>query len=106
MSDPLRFNDAIWERAEQLGFSLDMITSEYDSPQFEYTLTFDDALKAVDDIVLFRQMAREIAPEHGLILSFMPKPIAEAGGSGMHITFRLLTKTGIPTILWSCWRTR
>ena len=30
MSDPMRFNDAIWERAEQLGFSLDMITSEYD----------------------------------------------------------------------------
>ena len=52
MSDPLRFNDAIWERAEQLGFSLDMITSEYDSPQFEYTLTFDDALKAVDDIII------------------------------------------------------
>ena len=94
MSDPLRFNDAIWERAEQLGFSLDMITSEYDSPQFEYTLTFDDALKAVDDIVLFRQMAREIALEHGLILSFMPKPIAEAGGSGMHINFSFVDENG------------
>lgn len=94
MADPLRFNDAIWERAEALGFRLDMITSEYDSPQFEYTLTFDDALKAVDDIVLFRQMAREIALEHGLILSFMPKPIAEAGGSGMHINFSFVDENG------------
>ncbi len=86
-SDPLRFNDAIWEKADELGFRLDMITTEYDSPQFEYTLTFDDAVKAVDDIVLFRLMAREIALEHGVVLSFMPKPIAEAGGSGMHINF-------------------
>ena len=86
-TDPLRFTDEIWERADQLGFRLDMITAEYDSPQFEFTLTFDDAVKAVDDIVLFRLMAREIALEHGLILTFMPKPIAEAGGSGMHINF-------------------
>ena len=86
-ADPLRFTDEIWERADQLGFRLDMITAEYDSPQFEFTLTFDDAVKAVDDIVLFRLMAREIALEHGLILTFMPKPIAEAGGSGMHINF-------------------
>jgi glutamine synthetase len=86
-TDPLGFNDAIWEAAEKLGFQLDMITAEYDAPQFEYTLTFDNALKAVDDIVLFRQMAREIALGFGVILTFLPKPLAEAGGSGMHINF-------------------
>ncbi|MDA0224382.1 MAG: glutamine synthetase family protein [Proteobacteria bacterium] len=86
-TDPLGFNDAIWEAAEKLGFRLDMITAEYDAPQFEYTLTFDNALKAVDDIVLFRQMAREIALGFGIVLTFLPKPFAEAGGSGMHINF-------------------
>ncbi len=93
-ADPLRFNDRIWEMAEQLGFCLDMITAEFDSPQFEYTLTFDDAVKAVDDIVLFRLMAREIALEYGIVLTFMPKPIAEAGGSGMHINFSFQDDTG------------
>lgn len=93
-SDPIRFNDAIWEKADELGFRLDMICTEYDSPQFEYTLTFDDAVKAVDDIVLFRLMAREIALEHGIVLSFMPKPIAEAGGSGMHINFSFIDGDG------------
>ena len=93
-SDPLRFNDAIWEKADELGFRLDMITTEYDSPQFEYTLTFDEAVKAVDDIVLFRLMAREIALEHGIVLSFLPKPIAEAGGSGMHINFSFVDGDG------------
>ena len=93
-ADPLRFNDRIWEMADQLGFSLDMITAEFDTPQFEYTLTFDDVVKAVDDIVLFRLMAREIALEYGIVLTFMPKPIAEAGGSGMHVNFSFVDASG------------
>ena len=93
-TDPLRFNDAIWEAADDLGFSLEMITAEFDSPQYEYVLTFDSAVKAVDDIVLFRLMAREIALEHGIVLTFMPKPIAEAGGSGMHVNFSFADTSG------------
>ena len=93
-ADPMRFNDRIWRKAEDLGFRLEMITAEYDSPQFEYTLCFDDALQAVDDIVLFRLMAREIALEHGIILTFLPKPIPELGGSGMHINFSFCDAQG------------
>ncbi len=93
-ADPLRFNDRIWAMADEMGFSLDMITAEFDSPQFEYVLTFDDAVKAVDDIVLFRLMAREIALEYGIVLTFMPKPIAEAGGSGMHVNFSFVDESG------------
>lgn len=93
-TDPRGFNDRIWEVATRLGFRLDMITAEYDSPQFEYTLTFDDAVKAMDDIVLFRQLAREVALGEGVILSFMPKPLAEAGGCGMHVNFSFTDKDG------------
>lgn len=93
-ADPLRFNDRIWEMADRLGFSLEMITAEFDTPQFEYVLTFGDAVKAVDDIVLFRLMAREIALEYGIVLSFMPKPVAEGGGSGMHINFSFTNESG------------
>ena len=93
-SDPMHVNDIIWRKAEEMGFKLDMITAEYDSPQFEYTLTFDDALKAVDDIVLFRLMAREIALNQGIVLTFMPKPVAELGGSGMHINFSFTDEDG------------
>ncbi|MEP1209279.1 MAG: glutamine synthetase family protein [Rhizobiaceae bacterium] len=93
-TDPHRFNDEIWAAAEAFGFAVDMFTAEYDTPQFEYTLTFDDALRAVDDIVLFRQMAREVAFEQGLYLTFMPKPIEEAGGSGMHINFSFTDEDG------------
>ena len=93
-TDPRGFNDAIWARATALGFKLDMITAEYDAPQFEYTLTFDDALRAVDDIILFRLLAREVALEHGIVLSFLPKPIEGAGGSGMHINCSFTDASG------------
>jgi glutamine synthetase len=92
--DPLRFVDAIWETATEAGFRIDCMTSEYDSPQYEFTLTYDDALKAVDDIFLFRLMAREVALEYGIILTFMPKPILHLGGNGLHVNFSFNDKSG------------
>ena len=38
LADPIRFTDAIWDRAAAAGLKLDSITTEYDSPQFEFTL--------------------------------------------------------------------
>jgi glutamine synthetase len=92
--DPLRFVDAIWHKATEVGFKIDCFTSEYDSPQFEFTLTYDDAVAAVDSIFLFRLMAREIALDHGIILTFMPKPILSLGGNGLHVNFSFLDKDG------------
>ncbi len=84
-ADPKRFVDAIWCQAEASGFSLECATTEFDSPQFEFTLIYDDALKAVDDIFLFRIMAKEVAANWDVHLTFMPKPILTKGGSGLHI---------------------
>lgn len=88
-TDPRGFTDAIWARSEQCGFKLEMLTSEFDAPQFEFTLRYDDALAAIDEVFLFRQMAREVALEHGILLTFMPKPIADLSGSGVHVNFSL-----------------
>lgn len=93
-ADPRGFLDEIWQKASQVGFRIDSMNTEYDSPQFELTLSYDDALKAIDDIFLFRLMAREIAFKHGLVLTFMPKPIATQGGSGVHVNFSLEDKSG------------
>jgi glutamine synthetase len=93
-NDPVGFTDAIWEAAAAAGFNLDLITTEYFAPQFEFTLTFDNALKAVDDIFLFKLLAREVALEHGILLTFLPKPILDIGGIGMHINFSFKDKDG------------
>jgi glutamine synthetase len=93
-TDPSGMVDAIWWQAEASGFKLDLITAEYDTPQFEFTLTYDTAVKAVDEIVLFRQMAREVALKHGVILTFLPKPVIGKGGSGMHINLSFADTAG------------
>jgi glutamine synthetase len=93
-TDPRRFTDAIWNKAQEIGLPLDLITAEYDTPQYEFTLTFDSAVHHVDTVVLFRQMAREIAFDHGIILSFLPKPIAGKGGSGLHVNLSFTDHNG------------
>jgi len=94
LADPLRIVDAIWHAADAAGFRIEGATTEYDSPQFEFTLAAEAALTAVDDAFLFRLLAREVALEHGILLTFMPKPIAEAGGSGLHVNFSFLDDSG------------
>jgi glutamine synthetase len=93
-ADPAGFTDAIWYAAEMAGFKLESLTTEYDTPQFEFTLKFDDAVTAVDDHFLFRLMAREIALQHGIVLTCLPKPIPGKGGSGIHVNFSFLDKNG------------
>jgi glutamine synthetase len=93
-ADPRGFTEAIWNKAQEIGLPLDLITSEYDTPQYEFTLTFDAAVAHVDTVVLFRQMAREVAFDHGIILTFLPKPILGKGGSGMHINLSFTDKDG------------
>lgn len=91
-ADPRGFSDAIWAASEKAGFKLESMTTEYDTPQFEFTLQYDDAVKAVDDHFLFRLMAREIAAKHGIVLTCLPKPFLNKGGSGTHVNFSFLDK--------------
>ena len=83
-SDPAGLIEDIWVCADECNLPIESINAEYDAPQFELTLRFADALKAVDDAFLFRQMAREILYKRGYLLSFLPKPFADKAGSGLH----------------------
>jgi glutamine synthetase len=93
-ADPRGFTDAIWAQAAACGLPIESMNTEYDSPQFEFTLTYDHAVNAVDEIVLFRQMAREVAFRHGIVLTFLPKPLLPVGGSGVHVNLSLRHREG------------
>lgn len=92
--DPHGLIDEIWRTAEVCDLPVESLNSEYDSPQFELTLHFDDAVKAVDDIFLFRTMAKEVVARRGFLLSFMPKPLSDRGGSGLHVNMSLVGADG------------
>jgi len=82
--DPHGLIDAIWEACDSADIPLESVNSEYDTPQFEFTLRYGDALKAADEGFLFKVLAREVAHRLGLLLTFMGKPLSDRGGSGLH----------------------
>ena len=92
--DPIGLLDEIMREAEDAKLPIESINSEYDIPQFELTLHYDDALRAVDDAFLFKVLAREIAHRHGLLLTFLGKPLGDRGGSGLHVNMSLADANG------------
>jgi glutamine synthetase len=83
--DPLGVIDDIWAAAARSGLPIEAVNSEYDTPQFEFTLEYRDALQAADEAFLFKVLAREVARRHGLLMTFMGKPFSDRGGSGLHV---------------------
>lgn len=93
-TDPEGLMDDIWQGALECGLPVESINGEFDPPQFELAMRYDNALKACDDFFLFRQMARETLFRRGYLLSFMPKPVADLAGTGMHINLSFADKEG------------
>ncbi len=93
-NDPRGVMDDIWETAYAMDLPVESMNGEYDNGQFELTLCFDEPLKACDDAFLLRTMAREVALKKGLLLTFLPKPIPDRGGSGLHVNFSFNTDKG------------
>ncbi|MGD9701700.1 MAG: glutamine synthetase family protein [Acidimicrobiia bacterium] len=92
--DPVGLLDDIMRAAELAGLPIDSINSEYDTPQFELTLEYSDALEALDNVFMFKLLARETALHHGLLLTFMGKPFGDRGGSGLHVNMSMRDKRG------------
>ncbi|WP_299726889.1 glutamine synthetase family protein [uncultured Tateyamaria sp.] len=97
-NDPAGLMNALWDVAGEVGLPIESMNGEYDNGQFELTLQFDDAVAACDNAFLFKTMAREVAADLGLLLTFLPKPIPDRGGSGLHINFSFVDESGANVI--------
>ncbi|HPJ19559.1 MAG TPA: type I glutamate--ammonia ligase, partial [Actinomycetota bacterium] len=69
---------------EHMGISVEFSHHEGGPRQQEIDLRYADALTTADNIMTFRLVVKEVALEHGVVASFMPKPFTEHPGSGMH----------------------
>ncbi|MFV0287715.1 MAG: glutamine synthetase family protein [Demequina sp.] len=69
---------------ESMGISVEFSHHEAGPGQNEIDLRYADALSMADNIMTFRTVVKEVALEQGVFASFMPKPLFEAPGSGMH----------------------
>ena len=92
--DPDGVLDDIWRAADSSALQLESVNSEYDNGQFEMTLRYADALRAADDAFLFKVLAREVAARRGYLLTFLGRPFADRGGSGLHLNLSWLDESG------------
>ncbi len=74
---------------EQMGIKPESSHHEQGPGQNEIDFRYSDALTAADNFITFKSVVRTIASMNGLSASFMPKPIADKSGSGLHINLSL-----------------
>ncbi|TAK31811.1 MAG: type I glutamate--ammonia ligase [Chloroflexota bacterium] len=60
--------------------------------QTEIDMRFDTLLKMADQVMLYKYVIKNVCYERGYTVTFMPKPLFQDNGSGMHVHQSLWTK--------------
>ncbi|MCI0402536.1 MAG: type I glutamate--ammonia ligase [Acidobacteria bacterium] len=63
--------------------------------QTEIDLKFNSLVRSADSMLLYKYIVRNVANQYGKTVTFMPKPLFQDNGSGMH-THQSLWKAGKP----------
>jgi glutamine synthetase len=69
---------------ESMGISVEFSHHEGAPGQQEIDLRYADALSTADNIMTFRHVMKQVALSQGVYASFMPKPLTDHPGSGLH----------------------
>lgn len=72
-----------------MNFEVEMFHHELGPSQHEISFKYMDALTASDALQTFKLVAKTIARKYGLHATFMPKPMYNQPGSGMHYNVSL-----------------
>lgn len=74
---------------EEMGLRPECSHHERGPGQHEVDFRYADALSAADNFITFKMAVKAIAAQNGLFASFMPKPLADCDGNGLHINIGL-----------------
>jgi glutamine synthetase len=74
---------------EMMGIPVEHSHHEVAPSQHEIIVRYTDALTMADNIMTFRLTVKEMALQHGIYATFMPKPLEGHEGSGMHLHMSL-----------------
>jgi glutamine synthetase len=69
---------------EEMGIGVESSHHEVAPSQHEVDLRYTDALTMADSIMTSRLVVKEVAMAAGVYATFMPKPLADQNGSGLH----------------------
>lgn len=70
---------------EAMGIGVEYSHHEVAGSQHEIDMRYTDALTMADNVMTYRLVVKEIAMQHGVHATFMPKPVFGINGSGMHV---------------------
>jgi glutamine synthetase len=70
---------------EEMGIGVEYSHHEVAHSQHEIDMRYTDALTMADNVMTYRLVVKQVALQHGVYATFMPKPIYGINGSGMHV---------------------
>lgn len=73
----------------EMGIKTEFDHHEVSPSQHEIDISYDNALSIADRIILCKYVVKKVARKFGVYASFMPKPIPDINGNGMHIHLSL-----------------
>ncbi len=95
LDDQAPFLADVYAACETQGLPAQTLISEYAPGQLEIVLHHRaDALRAVDEAIMYKRLVRGVAARHGMDATFMAKPYADKSGSGMHMHMSLQDGSG------------
>jgi glutamine synthetase len=68
--------------------------------QGEIDFRFGKLVETADRVQTMKYVAKNVAAKHGMIATFMPKPMYGDNGTGMHTHFSLWTKDGTKNLMY------
>ena len=74
---------------EQMGIRPESSHHEQGPGQHEVDFRYSDVLLAADQLITFKSVVRNVAARNGLHASFLPKPLQNQSGNGLHINLSL-----------------
>ncbi len=88
MTDSFQADDILLDMRNALagaGMEVESANAEYGAGQFEINVGPADAMRTADSTVLLKSIVKQVARQHGVRATFMPKPWEADSGSGLHI---------------------
>lgn len=84
-----QFIDKSAEAQRAMGYENEKDHPEVAPSQFELNYKYTEAVQAADQIQLYKLVCRQIAKSMECTASFLPKPVMDINGTGMHTNFSL-----------------
>lgn len=88
------FIDRSAEVQRAMAFKNEKDHPEVAPSQFELNFSYMPVVRACDNIQLYKLICRQVAETQGVTATFLPKPIANINGSGMHLNLSIAGKGG------------